>query len=143
MEKLVVYTTTQTHSVGSKAGLILGLPVYAIPVRPEDDYSLRGQDLREAIENDKAEGRHPFVMSKTDPVFHPRRCSDIPQSAPSEPRRAARSTTSTRLLRHVSPGDLQPVFSLNVLASSSVRLPGYMVPRGCRLGRRGIFLPGV
>ena len=73
MEKLVVYTTTQTHSLGLKAALILGLPVYAIPVRPEDNYSLRGQDLREVIANDKAEGKHPFVMSKTDHVFHARR----------------------------------------------------------------------
>lgn len=72
MDKLVVYTTTQTHSLGSKAGLILGLPVYAIPVRPEDNYSLRGQDLREVIANDQAEGKHPFVISKTDSVFHAR-----------------------------------------------------------------------
>ena len=69
-EKLVVYTTTQTHSVGSKAGLILGLPVYAIPVRSEDNYSLRGQDLREVITMDKAEGKHPFVISKAELAIH-------------------------------------------------------------------------
>ena len=106
MDKLVVYTTTQTHSLGLKAGLILGLPVYAIPVRPEDNYSLCGQDLREAIANDQAEGVHPFVISKTDSVFS---LSVVlkypPQLVLSEPRRVVRSTTSMRLPRHVSPGD--------------------------------------
>ena len=48
-----------------KVGLILGLPVSTIPVRAEDNYSLRGQDLREVIEMDKAEGRHPILISKT------------------------------------------------------------------------------
>lgn len=80
MDKLVVYTTTETHSLGTKAALILGLPVYAISVRPEDNYSLRGQDLREVIANDKAEGKHPFVISKTESIFHVRRCSDISPS---------------------------------------------------------------
>ena len=69
VDKLVVYTTTQTHSLGLKAGLILGLPVHAIPVLSEDNYSLRGQGLRVAIERDKAEGRHPFVIGETDPLF--------------------------------------------------------------------------
>jgi aromatic-L-amino-acid decarboxylase len=69
IDKLVVYTTTQTHSLGLKAGLILGLPVHAIPVRCEDNYSLRGQGLREAIEKDKAEGMHPFVIGETVPLF--------------------------------------------------------------------------
>lgn len=63
-EKLVIYTTTQTHSLGLKAGLILGLPVYTIPVSAEDDYGLRGQGLKEALERDKAEGKHPFVIGK-------------------------------------------------------------------------------
>ncbi|KAF9648552.1 aromatic-L-amino-acid decarboxylase [Thelephora ganbajun] len=65
IDKLVVYVTTQTHSLGLKAGLILGLPVYAIPVRAEDDYGLRGHGLREVIERDKAEGKHPFVIVGT------------------------------------------------------------------------------
>jgi len=74
MDKLVIYVTTQTHSLGLKAGLVLGLHVHAIPVRSEDNYSLRGEDLREVIERDKAEGKHPFVISKTDPPFRVRRC---------------------------------------------------------------------
>ena len=73
IDKLVVYVTTQTHSLGLKAGLVLGLPVHAIPVRSEDNYSLRGGDLREVLERDKAEGKHPFVISKTDPHSRIRR----------------------------------------------------------------------
>jgi aromatic-L-amino-acid decarboxylase len=65
VEKLSIYVTTQTHSLGLKAGLVLGLFVRTIPVRAEDNYSLRGEDLREVIENDKAEGRHPFVIGNT------------------------------------------------------------------------------
>ena len=64
VDKLVIYVTTQTHSLGLKAGLILGLPVYAFPVRAEDNYSLRGQDLRETIERDREDGKHPFVISE-------------------------------------------------------------------------------
>lgn len=66
-DKLIIYVTTQTHSLGLKAGLILGLPVHAFPVRPEDNYSLRGHDLRETIERDRAEGKHPFVISESHP----------------------------------------------------------------------------
>ena len=64
MEKLVVYTTTQTHSLGLKAGLVLGLSVFSIPVRADDCYALRGEDLRNVIESHKAEGMHPFLISK-------------------------------------------------------------------------------
>ncbi|KAF9785098.1 pyridoxal phosphate-dependent transferase [Thelephora terrestris] len=64
-EKLVIYVTTQTHSLGLKAGLVLGLPVYAFPVRVEDNYSLRGEDLREMIEMDRADGKHPFILIGT------------------------------------------------------------------------------
>jgi len=64
VDKLVIYTTTQTHSLGLKAGLILGLSVSAIPVRAEDEYSLRGQYLNEVLTRDIAEGKHPFVIGK-------------------------------------------------------------------------------
>ena len=74
-DKLVVYVTTQTHSLGLKAGLVLDLPVFVIPVRAEDNYSLRGQDLREVIERDRAEGKHPIAISKTDSLVHARKGS--------------------------------------------------------------------
>jgi aromatic-L-amino-acid/L-tryptophan decarboxylase len=62
---LVFYTTTQTHSLGLKAGLILSLRVRALEVRPEDQYSLRGQTLRVALEEDIKAGRKPFMLIAT------------------------------------------------------------------------------
>ena len=49
LEDLVIYTTTQTHSLGTKAGLILGLDVRALEVKAEDEYALRGSTLKEAL----------------------------------------------------------------------------------------------
>jgi len=65
MEDLVIYTTTQTHSLGAKAGLILGIKVKALEVRFEDQLSLRGATLRKALEEDIGSGIHPFIMSKS------------------------------------------------------------------------------
>lgn len=64
LEDLVIYTTTQTHSLGVKAGLVLGLEVRALPVKPEDEYGLRGETLRQALAEDHAKGKRPFVLSK-------------------------------------------------------------------------------
>jgi len=64
MDDLVIYTTTQTHSLGAKAGLILGLKVKALEVRFEDKLSLRGATLRNALEEDICSGLYPFIMSK-------------------------------------------------------------------------------
>jgi len=65
MEDLVIYTTTQTHSLGAKAGLILGIKVKPLEVRFEDQLSLRGATLRKALEEDIGSGIHPFIMSKS------------------------------------------------------------------------------
>lgn len=64
-ESLVVYTTTQTHSLGLKAGKILGLNVRAIEVETADGYALRGATLRAALEHDLKKGKHPFILSKS------------------------------------------------------------------------------
>ncbi|KAJ7072574.1 pyridoxal phosphate-dependent transferase [Mycena amicta] len=64
-EDLVIYVTTQTHSLGLKAGKVLGLQVRALEVRAEDRYALKGQTLQQAIEEDKAAGRRPFVLIAT------------------------------------------------------------------------------
>jgi aromatic-L-amino-acid decarboxylase len=62
-EKLVLYTTTQTHSLGKKAGLILGLNVRALEVTAEDNYALRGATLKRALEEDAIAGMYPFILS--------------------------------------------------------------------------------
>ena len=59
--------TTQTHSFGKKAALILGLRVRALDVDVTvvaDNTGLTGEVLRVAVEEDRARGLHPFVLSK-------------------------------------------------------------------------------
>lgn len=68
MEDLVFYCTTQTHSLGLKAGLVLGLNVTALPVYAEDNFSLRGDTLKKAIEEDLKIGKKPFALSAS--VFY-------------------------------------------------------------------------
>ncbi|KAH9485139.1 Tryptophan decarboxylase 2 [Psilocybe cubensis] len=65
MEDLVIYTTTQTHSLGAKAGIVLGLQVRSIEVLAEEKYALRGQALRDALEEDRKLGRKPFILIAT------------------------------------------------------------------------------
>lgn len=55
----------QTHSIGAKACLILGLAFRAIEVKAEDGYALRGEALRAAIEEDEAKGLVPFMLSES------------------------------------------------------------------------------
>lgn len=89
-QRLVMYGSTQTHSIGSKvnllsslvstrlcqlassprsqAALIMGHPFRAVPVTSENNFSLRGDALRAVMEEDKAAGLIPFVLFIT---FHP------------------------------------------------------------------------
>jgi aromatic-L-amino-acid decarboxylase len=64
LEDLVVYTTTQTHSLGSKAALVLGLQVRSIEVKLEDGFSLQEDTLRTALDDDAKIGRKPFILSE-------------------------------------------------------------------------------
>lgn len=64
LEDMVIYTTTQTHSLGLKAGLVLGLSVRSLEVTAEDRYSLRGETLAKALEEDKAKGKKSFILSE-------------------------------------------------------------------------------
>ncbi|KXN87356.1 Aromatic-L-amino-acid decarboxylase, partial [Leucoagaricus sp. SymC.cos] len=64
-ESLVVYTTTQTHSLGLKAGKILGLNVRALEVEAADGYALRGSVLKAALGDDLKNGKHPFILIAT------------------------------------------------------------------------------
>ncbi|KAH8832892.1 pyridoxal phosphate-dependent transferase [Flagelloscypha sp. PMI_526] len=65
MEDMVIYVTTQTHSLGLKAGMVLGLSVRALPVKEEDKFSLRANTLRACLAEDLASGKHPFVLIAT------------------------------------------------------------------------------
>lgn len=64
LDDLVIYTTTQTHSLGKKAGLILGLECRSLEVNAEDDFALRGDTLRRAIDSDTENGKHPFILGR-------------------------------------------------------------------------------
>ncbi|KAI0076732.1 hypothetical protein K474DRAFT_1201695 [Panus rudis PR-1116 ss-1] len=64
-EDLVIYVTTQTHSLGVKAGLVLGLECRSLEVKTEDDFALRGETLEQAIKEDQQRGKHPFIMIAT------------------------------------------------------------------------------
>ncbi|KAJ3485385.1 hypothetical protein NLI96_g5001 [Meripilus lineatus] len=64
-EDLVIYTTTETHSLGQKAGLILGVRCRALKVTVEDNFALRGSTLLTALEEDSKRGKHPFIIVAT------------------------------------------------------------------------------
>ncbi|EJC97858.1 uncharacterized protein FOMMEDRAFT_171270 [Fomitiporia mediterranea MF3/22] len=79
LSKLIIYTTTQTHSLGAKAALILGLQVRALEVTLEDAFSLRGVTLRNALEEDKKAGLHPFVLIATVGTTSSGAVDDLPE----------------------------------------------------------------
>lgn len=60
---MIIYTTTQTHSLGVKAALVLGLECRALDVTAEDHFALRGSVLRKALKEDSRRGKHPFILS--------------------------------------------------------------------------------
>ena len=61
----MIYVTTQTHSFGKKAGMVLGLKVRALSVdaNARAGYGLDEKTLRAAIEEDRSAGRAPFIFS--------------------------------------------------------------------------------
>lgn len=62
-KKFVMYGSTQTHSIGAKSAVLLGMPFRALPVKAEDEYALRGDVLKAAIEEDIAKGMTPLFVS--------------------------------------------------------------------------------
>jgi aromatic-L-amino-acid decarboxylase len=92
--KLVMYGSTQTHSIGIKVGRalysghtrspkagspivdrnvffdisqaakILGLKWRSLPTFKEDDYALTGETVRKALEEDEKKGLIPFMLSE-------------------------------------------------------------------------------
>lgn len=63
LSKLVIYMTTQTHSLGTKAALVLGLNTRALEVSIDDGMGLSGATLETALKEDAEAGLHPFVLS--------------------------------------------------------------------------------
>ncbi|KAH8928509.1 hypothetical protein BT69DRAFT_1237026 [Atractiella rhizophila] len=63
--KLVMYGSTETHSVGKKAALVFGVQYRALEVEMEDGLGLRGETLRMAVEEDVAKGLVPFLVVVT------------------------------------------------------------------------------
>ncbi|MCO5590158.1 hypothetical protein L7F22_044127 [Adiantum nelumboides] len=63
--KLVIYGSTQTHSIGVKVAMILGLQFRAIEVKENDAFSLKGDALRKALEEDQEKGLVPFMLIGT------------------------------------------------------------------------------
>jgi aromatic-L-amino-acid decarboxylase len=61
--KLVMYGSTQTHSLGAKAGLVLSLPFRAIETYAQDNWALTGASVEKALEEDHAKGLIPFMIS--------------------------------------------------------------------------------
>lgn len=64
VEDMVIYATTQTHSLAQKAALVLSLQLRTIEVSSEDRYALQGSSLRAALEEDAKLGRKPFILSQ-------------------------------------------------------------------------------
>jgi len=62
--KLIAFGSDQTHSSTHKAAIIAGVKFRAIPAE-RGTWSLRGPQVREAIETAKAEGLIPFFLTAT------------------------------------------------------------------------------
>lgn len=62
--ELVILGTNQTHSLGAKAALILGVEFVAIKTKAEDDWSLRGDALEEELKLLEGKGKKPFILRK-------------------------------------------------------------------------------
>jgi aromatic-L-amino-acid/L-tryptophan decarboxylase len=65
----MIYGTTQTHSLGAKAALILGMQFRALDVTAEDNFSLKGVTLSRALKEDREKGIHPYLLSKVSVSF--------------------------------------------------------------------------
>ncbi|KAL6306954.1 pyridoxal phosphate-dependent transferase [Sparassis latifolia] len=62
LEDLVMYVSSQTHSMGVKTGLVFGLACRVLEVSADDEYGLRGAVVKKALEEDLANGKHPFLV---------------------------------------------------------------------------------
>ncbi|KAJ6614656.1 pyridoxal phosphate-dependent transferase [Mycena sp. CBHHK59/15] len=62
---LLVYVSSETHSVGLKTARILGIQVHILEVSTGDNFSLRGQAFCTALYQDRSAGKHPFFLLAT------------------------------------------------------------------------------
>ncbi|BGP22556.1 aromatic-L-amino-acid decarboxylase [Rhodotorula toruloides] len=62
---MVILGTTQTHSLGAKAALILGFEFVAIETRAEDEWALKGEALEKALRELEEVGKKPFILIAT------------------------------------------------------------------------------
>lgn len=144
-EELVIVGTTQTHSLGAKAALILGLKFEAIPTKAEDNWALRGEALRESLEKMKGEGKKPFVL-RTLPTYTRRLmeltiCCAHPQWQRWARRRLEPSTILLKLLKSVRElAGLTRVAKL-IIWGSSCRLPGAV--HSHRVSLASTYPPGL
>ncbi|KAF8317412.1 hypothetical protein DL93DRAFT_2154308 [Clavulina sp. PMI_390] len=65
LDKLVLYVSSQTHSLGVKTAMLLGVKCRTLPVLAEDEYQLRGSTLKAAYEVDRGAGFWPFCLMAT------------------------------------------------------------------------------
>ncbi|KAL4219037.1 hypothetical protein ACF0H5_021620 [Mactra antiquata] len=63
MSKFVAYCSEQSHSSVERAGLIASIKMRALPT--DEDCSLRGQTLQDAIDEDRANGLIPIFVCAT------------------------------------------------------------------------------
>ncbi|GAA5965238.1 hypothetical protein JCM3765_006365 [Sporobolomyces pararoseus] len=63
--ELVIVGTNQTHSLGAKAALILGVEFVAISTSAEDNWSLRGETLETELKRLEEKGKKPFILLAT------------------------------------------------------------------------------
>jgi glutamate/tyrosine decarboxylase-like PLP-dependent enzyme len=61
--RVVAYASQQAHSSAERAALLGGVRVRLLPV--DEDFSLRGETLASAIEEDRAKVKGPYINDVT------------------------------------------------------------------------------
>ncbi|KAJ1923002.1 hypothetical protein IWQ60_006153 [Tieghemiomyces parasiticus] len=74
--KLIVYASDQTHSCTEKAAKIMGLRFRALPT--DDTCVLKAETLRQAVDEDQAQGLVPFFVTATFGTTSTASIDDIP-----------------------------------------------------------------
>lgn len=64
VSRMVMYGSTQTHSLGAKAGLILGIPFRALETTKQDNWALNAKTFEKVIKEDQEKGLIPFMLSE-------------------------------------------------------------------------------